>query len=309
MNQLDKDIYNDEIDLAEVFSLLWSKKRLIASITSIAAILSVLYSLSLPNIYESKALLAPAASEDSLKSKLGNLASLTSIAGVSLPPEFTNSKEAIARMKSLQFFSNNILPRIKLEDLMAVEEWIPEQNTLIYNENLFDSDKNKWVRNVSYPRKTIPSEQEAFKVFKRMVSITEDTKTLFISISVEHKSATIAYEWLNIIIDQINETMRKIDAQKAENAITYLTEKSKSTNIQSSKDAISNLLENQIQTLMLTSSDDREYVLKVIDAPVVAELKSKPSRAMICIIGTLLGGILSLVVVFLQNFRQSKINN
>lgn len=307
MKQIERDSYNDEIDLVEVSLYLWSKKKLIIFITLISAILSIIFSLSLPNIYKSHALLAPTSMQDSLKSRLGNFASLGSIAGVQLPNEFSVSQEAVARINSFNFFSKNILPNIKLEDIMAVKEWMPKENILIYNKKIYDIENNRWIREVSFPKKIIPSEQEAYIVFKEMLSISEDTKTSFVSISIEHKSPIIAFQWLNIIIKEINESMRMIEVQRAQDSIAYLNEKAKSTTVQSTKDAISNLLQDQIQTLMITSANNEEYVFKVIELPIISEQKSKPSRALICILGTIFGGILSLVVVLLK-YRESKIN-
>ena len=51
---------DDEIDLLELFQVLWSGKWLISTITGFAAGLSVVVALSLPNIYTGSALLAPA---------------------------------------------------------------------------------------------------------------------------------------------------------------------------------------------------------------------------------------------------------
>ena len=46
----DSNVVN-EIDLFQIISELWNKKFLISSITSIFAVLSVLYALYLPNIF------------------------------------------------------------------------------------------------------------------------------------------------------------------------------------------------------------------------------------------------------------------
>lgn len=309
MEQIDRDSFDDEIDLIEVSLYLWSKKNLILSITLIAAIFSVIFSLSLPNIYNSYALLAPANQEDSLKSRLGNFATFSNLAGIQIPNEYTASQEAMARIESFSFFSNNILPNIKLEDLMAVKKWVQEENVLVYDDKVFDAENSTWVREVSYPKKTIPSKQEAYEIFKETLSISADTKTSFVSVSIEHKSPFIAYQWLDIVIKQINESMRMIDMYKAQESIEYLNEKALSTNIQSTKDTISDLLKDQIQIEMLTSANDKEYIFKVIEAPLIAERKSKPSRAIICIIGTFIGGFFSIIVVFFQHLRESKINN
>ena len=57
------DVYpDDEIDLKELFMVLWGGKWLISAVTGLAAVISVVVALSLPNIYTASALLAPAES-------------------------------------------------------------------------------------------------------------------------------------------------------------------------------------------------------------------------------------------------------
>ena len=46
----------------------------------------------------------------------------------------------------------------------------------------------------------------------------------------------------------------------------------------------------------------KDYVFDVIDPPVAPELKSKPPRALICVLGTLLGGMLGVVVVLIRHY-------
>jgi LPS O-antigen subunit length determinant protein (WzzB/FepE family) len=102
-----------------------------------------------------------------------------------------------------------------------------------------------------------------------------------------------------MIILNINESMRDIDKEASLNSINFLNELLTSNNMKSSKEVIANLLENQIQTLMLASSD-KAYVFKIIDSPVSPEKKSGPSRALICILGGFFGVMLSLLVSFIM---------
>ena len=134
-----------------------------------------------------------------------------------------------------------------------------------------------------------------------MIKITEDKQTSFITISINHKSPFVAKEWVELIIYEINESMRKIDKEIAQNSILYLDETLETTNINSVKDAAVKLLESQMQTLMLTSSSEY-YVLKIIDSPIVPEKKSGPSRSLICVLGTFFGTIVSIILVVLQNY-------
>ena len=299
-------LYDNELDLKEMFNIVWAKKLFVTSLSSIIASLAIIYSLNLPNIYTSESLLAPASAEDSMSSKLGSLSSFASIGGLSLSNDSTyKSLEAIERINSFDFFSTYFLPNVKLENIIAVKEWVPKDNILIYDQDIFDSKSNKWVREVSYPMQTIPSEQEAFEVYKEIMSITQDNKSTFVTLSIDHKSPLIAKKWVEIIIFQINDSMQKFDAKKSEKSIAFLNKKSLTTNIQSLRDATVNLLENQMQILMLTSSSDY-YVFKVINSPLAPEKKSSPRRALICIIGGLVGIFISILIVIIQHYRKSE---
>ena len=75
---------DDEIDLRELFLVLWEGKALITMVTGLAAIVSVAVALSMPNIYKSTATLAPKSGGGTeglsrLASQYGGLASLAGI--------------------------------------------------------------------------------------------------------------------------------------------------------------------------------------------------------------------------------------
>lgn len=289
-------------EIKEVIGIVWAKKYLVASITTFFAIFSIIYAQSLPNIYTSSAMLAPSSSNESLSSKLSVFSSVAGIAGVNLPTvQATKSQEAMQRIRSQEFFTNFILPNIKLEDLLAVDKWDQKTNTIKYNDDIFDSKNSTWIRKVSFPKKTIPSSQEAYLEYIKLLDVIENKRTTFVRVSIKHKSPYIAKEWLDLIIDKINSSMRSEDERLAENSINYLNDYSKSTTVQSLISAIANLQEIQLQTLMISSSTE-DYVFKTLDSPIVPELKSGPKRSIICILITTIGLILSVIIVLTIHF-------
>ena len=160
--------FDDQIDLQEVFYVLLQGKWIILSVTILVSIIGVIYSLLLPNIYESKAVLVPANPSSSISRSIRSYSSLAGLAGINIPSteDGGNSSKAIKKIGSLSFFENNILTNIHLPDLMAIKSWNPEANILVYDESIYNLDDNNWVREYSYPRKQIPSAQESFEVFK-----------------------------------------------------------------------------------------------------------------------------------------------
>ncbi|MDA9285265.1 hypothetical protein N9P94_00270 [Pseudomonadales bacterium] len=61
------------------------------------------------------------------------------------------------------------------------------------------------------------------------------------------------------------------------------------------------LIQSQTETIMLAQVR-AEYLFKTIDPAVVAEEKSEPKRAMICVFGTLLGGVMAVMWVFVRRY-------
>lgn len=303
MNETNKTAMDQEIDLRKLAVFTWNKKFFVMLFTFAFVSLSILYSLFLPNFYTSTTLLIPTENDESLSAKLSSYSSLARISGIDIGSgSSSKSNEAIQRIKSFEFFSNHFLPNVKLENIIAVKTWDAKSNEVTYKKSIFDSQTKKWVRKVSYPKKIIPSEQEAYKAFSKLISISQDKKNQFVTISLQHQSPIIAKKWLDLIIKNINGSMQIEDIKLAEAYISFLNDSQKSNNIQSLKEASSQLLEDQMQTLMLASANNA-YIFKIIDSPIIAEEKSSPNRVLIVILGAFLGGFVSILIIFLQYFR------
>ena len=99
--------------------------------------------------------------------------------------------------------------------------------------------------------------------------------------------------------------MRNNDIKNSENSIIFLNDLVEDTKIQSLKEAISRLLESQMQTLMLASSNEA-YIFKVIDSPIAPEIKSGPARAYIVFFGFLIGILFSVLIVLIINMLNTR---
>jgi LPS O-antigen subunit length determinant protein (WzzB/FepE family) len=281
----------DEMDIKDIQFLLWDRRIFIIFAVAISACLATLYSLSIPNTYTSKAIVAPVDSSQSLSSKLGSLSAIAAFSPIALPGENTKATEAIERIKSFDFFSKHFASNIKLEDLLAVNKWIKEEDLIEYDNSIYSSNEKKWLIDISM--------QDAYSIYLENISIKQDKSTSFYTLAINHQSPSIAKEWVNIILNNIDDSMRRRDIENSQNSIDYLNKSFQLTNIQSLKDAASRLLESQMQTHMLASANE-SYVFKIIDSAIVPEKKSGPARALICIFGTLTGFFLSIIMVFIK---------
>jgi LPS O-antigen subunit length determinant protein (WzzB/FepE family) len=297
MNNLKNDQLNNnsnnnhEIDLSELFHALWDKIFYIGAITSIFSLVSIIYALMLPNIYKSEAIMMPMEEDAGMLEQYGGMASLV---GISLPSDSASkSQEAVARIHSFEFFSNHFLPHIMLENLLAVQKWNQVSNTLVYDKSDFNSELRQWVRKVRPPKSTIPSSQEAYKKYKEILRVGEDKNTQFVILSIEHESPFIAQQWAELIIDKIDQTMRAQDRQMATKSIEYLNSLAPTINYEEIKIALSSLQHEQMKRLMMVEANE-DYIFKMLDSPIAPEMKSEPIRSLIVILGTILGGMLSI---------------
>ena len=82
---------DDEVDLKELLIILTNGKWIIAALTSIASIIAVIYSLSLPNIYQSNAILVPVEASDSMSGALKSYSSIANLAGMNFTSQASDS--------------------------------------------------------------------------------------------------------------------------------------------------------------------------------------------------------------------------
>lgn len=296
-------VQDDEIDLRELFSVIWRGKWIILAVTAVFAIGAVVFAIKQPNIYKSEALLAPASEEQggglsALASQFGGLASL---AGVNLGGKGGTDKTelAIQVLKSRQFTSEFIQKHNILADLMAAEKWDRDADKLIYDPELYNEQTNTWVREVKAPFKPEPSMQEAYKAFSKMIVVNKAKDTGMVTLSVEHLSPTVAQQWVTWLIQDINKVMKERDVAEAHRSTEFLNKQIALTNVADIKAVLYKLIEEQAKTIMFAEVRD-EYVFKTIDPALAPEEKAKPKRALIFIIGLVLGVFLSSssVVIF-----------
>lgn len=300
------NIADDEIDLRELFAVIWQGKWLIIAITALFTVASVVYAINQPNIYKSEALLAPAEEQQGggLGALAGQFGGLASLAGVNLGGGSSNKAQlAIEVLKSRQFTSDFIQTHNILPDLMAAKTWDMQTNTVVYDSEMYDAQNNKWIREVKAPLKPEPSMQEAFKVFSKIISASTDKESGMVTVSVEHVSPSVAQQWVSWLIEDINKSMKERDVLEAVKSTDFLTQQLEQTKIADIRAVLYKLVEEQTKTIMFAKVRD-EYVFKTIDAALVPEEKFKPKRALIAILGTMLGGMLSVMLVLVRNYMK-----
>ena len=299
--------YDDEIDLRELFGVLWAGSRKIIAITAVFAFVSVIYALSVSNQYKATVLLAPAQSDSSsdLSSALGRLGGLASLAGVSIGGG-DSSEAQIAQevMKSWSFIDGFIAENNISVEVYAAEGWSRGSNELQIDDDIYDAETKTWlVENDNTGEVGPPSSWKLFESFSERLVVSENKKSGLVSVSIEYYSPLIAKQWLDMYVAAINTHMQQRQMAKVTNNINYLQAQIENTSIAEMREVFYTIIAEQTKNKMLAEASP-DYAFVAVSPSMVPEEKSQPQRAFICILGTLLGGMLSVMLVLVMHYAR-----
>jgi LPS O-antigen subunit length determinant protein (WzzB/FepE family) len=122
-----------------------------------------------------------------------------------------------------------------------------------------------------------------------------------VTVSIEHKSPYVAKQWVDWLVTDINQVMKQRDVTEAKRSTEYLEKQIEQTNVADIRTVLYKLVEEQAKIIMFAEVRD-EYIFKTVDPALVPEEKAKPKRALICVLGTLLGGMLAVFIVLVRYF-------
>lgn len=296
---------DDEIDLSELWKAIWAGKFIIVAVSLTFSIASVVYALAQPNIYKASVLLAPADESSSgggLSQMAGQFGGLASLAGINLAGGGTDKTGLALEVLKSRYFIEKFINKHNLQvPLMAAENWNRKSNLLLINPEIYNETSQKWLREADFPITSEPSSWEMYEEFSQLLNIEQDKETGMITISIDYYSPQAAIQWLTWLVDDINAEIRQQDKSEAQNSIDYLQSKLEITKLADMQTVFYQLIEEQTKTIMLAEVSN-EYVLKTIDPANAPDNKDKPKRALIVVLGTMLGGMLSVLIVLVRYF-------
>lgn len=297
---------DDEINFAEILSVIWRGKWFVAIFITVAAIISVSVSLLLDNEYTASATLYPSEqSSGGISSLMKQYGGLASLAGISLPSssEGTSAQLGLELLKSRAFIGEFVERRNILAELMATESWDMLADKIEFDPDIYDAKTGQWVREIDPPRVEKPSAIEAHEKFLEIMTVSEDSVSGYVTVSITHKSPKLAAQWVTWLIEDLNENVKAQEVNEASKSIEYLTEQVTTTSLRELQAVFFELIQSQTETVMLAEARD-EYVFKTLDPAVVPEEKSGPNRPLICIVGTLLGAAIGIIFVLIRHHRR-----
>lgn len=302
----------ENFSLIDILSFLVTKLRYIAYISILFAFISAIVSLSINNKYTSSAIVRVSDNQyqgNSFLSSSPQIGGLASLAGISIPGSENDPTEYVIKTIQSRNFLKHLLTFKDIDiNLVAAESYNFSKNQITYNKKLYDIKDQKWIRKPKGTKKIIPSHLEIYNDFySKNLRVSKDKSSGFIRISYEHISPIFAKDFLDLIIEQINEVARKKDISSSEKIINFFEVEKQNIMLKSVDKIINQILEEQFKILSFANAKE-EYLIERIEYPFAPEIKTSPKRIAITILGGLIGAISSILFYLIQNFYRNMKN-
>ena len=196
-------------------------------------------------------------------------------------------------------------------EVMAAKSWNEDDKRLIINDELYDVRSRKWTRRPPWGREVIPTLWEAYEVFSEILQVSEDKKMGLVSVSIEYYSPYLAQQWLENYILAINLYLQQRKLKRIDKNIGYLDEQIATTSVAEMREIFFTLIQEQVKSKMLVEASP-DYAFIAVGEVMLPEEKSQPKRALIVVLGSLLGAMLSICLVLFRYYwfnSNTEINN
>lgn len=295
---------DDEIDLLELFKVVWEGKWWILLATLLLTGAGVYYALQQTHVYEAQAVLAPAAENQNLSSaaRLGGLAAL---AGIQLGSGGGSGGVGIAMetLKSRAFLIDFIHRHDLLVPLFALDSYDRNTGTWQIDRTRYDPDRGEWLSEDT-TRSPVPTDWEAYRAFTGILSVNQSRDNGMIQVSVTFPVPELARDWVQLLVQDINAYMRDRAIQDGERTIQYLEGQIARTSAAGMQQVFYQLIEEEMKTIMLANVRE-EYMFRTLDPAMVPETPSGPNRRLIVMVAFLLGGMLGVFGIFIRHMVRS----
>ena len=314
--EAEKNTSDDEISLIDLFAVLWKRKKMIVSITLIAAVGAVIFSVitlalppeisPLPNVYTPEALMIinnrdtgnPLAS----LGNLGNMGGLAALAGINVPVTATYSDLAVF-LTTTNSFLDVIVDTFDLIERYRIRRH-PRAASREELKRFLRADYNdrSGVLTISFTDRDPVFARDVVNFSTDLLARRFDELGLDQNkIERENLEINLANTFADIL--RLEEETRRLEQTVAFATIrtpAITSEMSRITMELTAKRQVYTQLMIQHELLLVTMASEQP-VFQILELAEVPDRKSGPSRGLICILVTLAAGFLSVFLAFAMN--------
>ena len=296
--------YDDEIDLRELFSILWRGKYFVIIFTIISLATGSLYLRNTSSKYKVSILLAPVQEEQSTPN-FGNLGGLASLAGIPLPTGSASDFAKYELMLKTQEISTLIFREQSLIQELFSGEW--DNNQQIFHE----PEKNRKILIKNYVKEVLtgqppeeyiePNPARLSALINGYIRISFDKNTNYLNLSAESSNPELLTKLLVSMIENTDELFKKKFIKQANDAIKFYQIKISKARSQEHRQILATLIAKEERKLLLATRDG-PFVAEILTGPNTSLYPTSPKASLILVLSILLGGFLSFALLLIRSF-------
>lgn len=312
---------DDEINLLELWQVVWKRRKFIAYFSCAVVALTVVVSLLMTNIYESKATIMTVEAKGSSGGS-GMAAALTAmgggLTGMIGTPDSASAAEISTLLKS-NILRSKIIQEYNLLPVLFSKQWDEEKKT--WKKGMgFSLNPLVWVSKLIALIKPadkkavkkepgVPDVYDGLRALEDIVNIQEvKAKGLIgkentIVISAQFDDPEIAAGLAGYFVAALNDHMSQEARRVAALNKKYLEEQLPLNSDPLIRQKIYAMIAQQVETVMMAEVKEN-FSFKVIDPPMVPDKKIKPKRAQMVVLSFVVALFLAVFIVFALEYLE-----
>jgi len=273
----------DEINLIEYLRVVRKRWKLIVAIVVATVLTTALLSLFMTNIYRATAVITPVESRDNGGSKLALMAQqFGGVPGVA--SSGTTPASEITSLLRSKAVRKAVIERHNLLPALFADQW--------------DEKKQEWKRGEDGD---IPTMWDGLRMLDGIISVRHNFKENMITLSADYRNPEMAARLISLLLATLNEHMSSEARRVAETNKSYLEEELKSASDPLIRQKIYGLIALQVESALLAGVKEN-FAFKVIDPPMIPDVKVSPQRKQMVLIGFFLSLCMALVGAFVLEY-------
>ncbi len=289
-----REPFEQEIDLFELWAIVWRFKVLILGVAFMITAGAVAYAFIVPPVYRAEVLLSPVEEDiDAQAAFIDTPDMFWKFRGMMVAGSEQFSKkeeEELALLKS-RVFLLDVIRSHSLQRYLFPEQW--------------DVEKNAWMVGLE----DVPSDEEVYrKLADGVVSYDKKRDSKLIHLYVDWTDPALAAEWANLLVGELNRYVKTVKMKQARKDLTYLEQQLQQTSSAANREILNAMIETAVRRILLTNTTD-EIAFKVIDPAMMPDKRHEPERKKIVLIGLILGFGVGGMMAFVLHMREEHIKN
>jgi uncharacterized protein involved in exopolysaccharide biosynthesis len=307
-------VEEDEINLLDYWRVIWKRRKMIGQVVVAVVSLTVVISLFMTNIYQSKAVITPVAAKEGARGG-GALSALAQqfggLPGITFPGA-SSASEIVALLES-NILREKVIGRYNLMPVLFHEEWDPEKkdwkrggislNPLYYVSKLAKLLQPQAPKGVRKAEEGVPDIWDGIRELDDIVNVKNNIKENSITITADfydpEMAAKLVEYFLLTLTDHMSEEARRVAMTNRK----YLEEQLVKTADPLIKQNIYNLIAQQLETSMMAEVKEN-FAFKIIDPPKAPDKKIKPKRALMVILSFVMALFVGIFVAFFMEYLE-----